>query len=193
MLRRIKHYPFQVLLLFLFVGILLSLMPLFDYHQFLLPLPDDAAMHCHLGNITKENVVVSIGNHGDPTMKHFVAGINLRKVLECRSTRGASYTFLYQNVYTGVSRDDVDTRMRETIEKYKTVRNRWRYLLSSVGQQKVDRHGFSEIPLNPYENYWFSFIMMKFFILFFTTLIVLLLLSVPCCQRLFPLREAVVV
>lgn len=194
--KRLKTYPLHILLLFLLISFCVSLISVLDYHQFLLPLPDEAAMHCRLHNISKEDVVIPFsGNYGDLSVKHFIGGVNVRKFLECRSLRAETKTFLYQNIYSGVHSDEIDRLLNETIEKYKTTRNRWFYnreqYRSLLNRRSIslDRHGFSDSPLNPYQDYWFFFITMKMISSFFSLMILLFLISLPCCQRLLPLKE----
>ena len=203
MLKRIKSNFSKSLLSVMILTLTLSLLPIFDYHQFLLPLPDSVAMQCRLSNISKEEVVVFIGNHNDPTVKHFVGGINLRKEFFCTykwesmKEKQKEHIFLYQNIYTNIRVEEIEKLLQETIEKYKTVRNKWRYDRSEyrllLNSRHLDRHGFTETPLDPYQDYyyWVTFVLTKTVTLFFAVILFILSLSLTSfCQRLFPLKEA---
>lgn len=201
--RRLKTYPLHILLLYLLISFFLSLFSVLDYHQFLLPLPDEASMHCRLQNISREDVIVPFsGNYaGDLSVKHFIGGVNVKKVFDCHSQRENTErkTFLYQNIYSGVESGEIDRMIRETVEKYKTTRNRWFYnrdqykMLLSRRLISLDRHGFSQVPLDPYQDYWSFFVLMKIIVSILSFMILLCLMALPCCQRILPLKEVTLV
>lgn len=179
MLKRFRNKSL-LCLVFLSLVLLLSVLPFLDYHQLLLPHPDVAAMKCLLTNISKEEVVTYVGNYGDQSLKHFIQGVNIRKEFQCHFILESlhseiGHTFLYQNIYTGISMKEIDKMIQDTREKYQIKRNRWRYnnnLFTLPTTIKLDRWGFSDTPFS--ENtthYWTLFWVHKIIILSISSLL----------------------
>lgn len=170
----------KIVSLFFLLFLFLSFLPIFDYHQFLLPLPDQAAMLCRLQNLSVEEDILGEIPDGhilvqkpNEITRIFLYATNLRKEIQCSSSEGGNRTFHYHNVYLNILHQDIEEEMDSIRESYSFPRKKWFYErekynhLLGLQNEKVDRHGLSEEPIDIYQSqyYWIILVMMKLLIL----------------------------
>lgn len=179
--------PTRTFAIFILITLVVYYSSLFDYHQFLLPSPEQSIVECRLLNLTLErNGTITDRPDGyikKPTggeAKMYFYATNLWKEIQCDSRK-----YLYHNLYLDILRVDVEEEMEKTREKYKLsgVRVRWRYDREKysylLGGVQLDRYGFVDEPLDIYQNYkpWviLSWFLILVFGLFLTSLVISLL------------------
>lgn len=171
----------KIVSLFLFLFLILSFLPVFDYHQFLLPLPDQAAMLCRLQNLSVEEDILGEIPDGhilvekpNEITRIFLYATNLKKEIQCSSDKGGNRTFHYHNVYLNILHQDVEAEMELVRVEYSFPRKKWFYEREkynhffNLQHGKVDQYGLSEEPIDIYQSqyYWIILVMMKLLILF---------------------------
>lgn len=171
--------------------IILSYIPLFDYHRFLLPPPDEALMICRLSNITKEATISEIPDgyilkRKENIIKLYLYGTNLKKEVFCHSPlspqKEEDQLFIYQNVYINILHSDIDEEIEKSRERYgQGDRKRWKYdrvkYEHLLIDENVDRYGFSNEPIDIYKHSYYYYYAMKILIIVIILCILFLYIS----------------
>ena len=165
----------KTLILFSLFCTLLYWTSVFDYHQWLLPRPEQALMLCRLTNITLDhNKTITdrpdgyVSKGGGEVAKMYFYATSLWKRVSCwypNSPEEHSSSFIYHNLYIDILRVDLDWEIEKSRAKYAQfeggVRQRWRYNRERYGYLldgvNLDRHGFIDQPVDIYLQYipWF--------------------------------------
>jgi len=175
--RQLKQGLITCLLLFL----LFSMLPYFDYHRFLPPLPESVEMACHMARLEPlpDRIVEAellVGHIGMGSLKLFLYATVLRRHIDCRfkQNQKREREYLYSATYINISGVDIALLLRETEEKYHDTYSMWNYdevLPNTFRNYTFDEHGLSAIPIDPYEDFLVVYLILKFFLLLSTIIL----------------------
>ena len=171
--------------IFLFAAclyIILSLLPPFDYHQLLLPKPEEAALDCHLISLQSRPGIESlVGYTEHGTIKQYLYSITVVREISCLPQGGVKeLLFLYREVYLNISQIDVDEEIERMKERYTTPYRVYRYNPGDaylLRHHELDRHGISMEPIDIYEDYYKSYVAMKLLTLLVTIIITVMVIG----------------
>jgi hypothetical protein len=188
----------QSLLICLLLFLLFSLLPYFDYHRLLPPLPEAVEMSCHMSlleplpqRIVEAELLVGFID-GQP-MKLFLYATVLRRHTECHYKRGGDQRqreYLYTGTFVNISGVDIAQLMRRMEEQYHDSYSMWNYgefPHRILRNYSFDEHGLSPSPIDPYEDFLPIYLLVKFLLLLSTGILsALLFLLRMAVMRIFP-------
>jgi hypothetical protein len=156
---------------FVVLFLVLSYLPPFDTHNLLLPRADDVETTCTLVGITTYQNITSgfifVAGADDISVSLYTTTVV--RMMSCIGARRHNddndpKTFSYTKVYINMSYGDIDRELDMISLQYTEPTQLWKYdpkesfLLRSV---IVDRHGFSEEPIDIYRDWTHANIIMK--------------------------------
>ena len=190
-----KYCALLYVVIFLLLG---CYYPPLDYHRLLLPKPHEAAMMCSLvgitsyQNITEYDVVGRLTGDKFPILLYattVVRTMSCHYMEEVLGEEEEPTKYVYRLPFLNISHVDVDREMDVMLLKYETPVKLWKYdsdedsyLLRGVD---VDRHGFSEEPVDIYKDYIHSYIIMKVCTAVVTLFLVLVIMMVARCVAFY--------